>query len=103
MLKIIFCLFLLSCASNKPLVDRGMSKEQRILYINKHSDQYPKYIQDAFINKDVTLGFDKRLVIGLFGKPNTFFGDSLWWYTDSTGDGILKIEFKNGLVSSMSY
>jgi hypothetical protein len=100
---IFLSLILICCSSNKPLEERGMSKEQRVAYINKKGQMYPQNIKDAFINKSLTIGFDKRLVLGLFGKPNENYGDTLWWYSNSIGDGILKIEFKNGIVSSLSY
>jgi hypothetical protein len=102
-MKILILFFLIfACTSTKPLENRGMSKEQRIAFINKHGG-YSKEIKDAFIDKRLTFGLDKKLVIGLFGKPNSVYGDSLWWYTNNMGDGILKIEFKNGVVSSLSY
>ena len=102
LLIFIFFLFLISCTSNKPLNERGWSKEERVLFIK--DSKYTEAQKEAFINKDIKIGFDKSLVEGLFGKPNMIVEDSIWYYTDRLKSPLLRIEFDSrNKVKALAY
>jgi hypothetical protein len=104
LLYLFLFLFLLSCAaSTKPLEERGWSQKQRISYMEMNKDCYPAYLQDDFINKNLSGAYDKELIIYLIGRPNKYENEDIWIYLDKDGKSLLKIEFKGNRIISFSY
>lgn len=98
---LVVILMLISCASYKPLDDRGVSREERVAYVKNKN--YPEHIKKAFIEKEIKPGQDKEMVRRLFGKPNTAVGDSIWYYQTKLST-LLRVEFNSlGKVESLSY
>jgi hypothetical protein len=90
----------MSCSSGYPLSSRGESKAWRIDYLKYKS--IPDSIKHSYIKGKPCLGMDKKLIEGLFGKPDnlTYFG--IWKYPLMDGKtGIIEFN-RDGKAISIS-
>jgi hypothetical protein len=81
-----------------PLEERGWSKKDRIGYMEMNNDLYPFFIRNSFIDKDLTMGLHKDLIIYLYGLPDAEQGDSVWHYIDDKQHRIFKFNSKGQLI-----
>lgn len=79
--------------SRVPLLLRGWSDDKRLGYIDIKKSQYSSYVKDAFIEKRVTPGITKELIVFMYGYPNKNVGDTLWFYLDYKNNVLLKLKF----------
>ena len=97
LMGILGILVLTFCSSqyNRPLVERGISDEERRFYIIQNGYGIPLRVRKAFLEGHPVVGMSQDLVFQLYGAPDrNREDDTVWEYVNRRGELVTGLEFQ---------
>ena len=81
-----------------------MSRNARTRFVKNYRFKYHPKILEAFEQGKLILGFDRRLVKYMYGKPDRkSIDDKVWFYCYKNGSIAYKLTFQDDILIEIFY